>query len=121
MATMSPSLIEETRSTEPDEMYISKLGYSLGRAIIRPDHDTSFSIEDRAPAACVADLIRHYSDIFPGVIAARRAEVDKPKPARRNTRPIDRRTSRSMRAFLIQTHRAIYCRLTRFRTRSHRR
>ncbi|KAL7412368.1 hypothetical protein BDY24DRAFT_392691 [Mrakia frigida] len=89
------ALIDSSKAEESDDVYIAKLGFALGRAILRPDHDTALTIEDRAPALFVSDLVRHYASLFPPVILHRRQEVERPVPTRKNTRPVDRRPSRS--------------------------
>ena len=72
----------------------------LFAAILRPDQDTTLTIEDRAPALFVADLVRHYKAVFPAVIMTRRQEVERLAIQRKSTRPVDKRMSRSSSAFI---------------------
>lgn len=113
-------LIDDTKAEEAEEIYITKVSLSLGRskshrslcldhilttlfilAIVRPEKETALSIEDRAPSAFVADLLRYYTDVFPPVIASRQQEAERIPLQRKATRPIDRRVSRSNSSWFL--------------------
>ncbi|KAH8093805.1 hypothetical protein BXZ70DRAFT_949249 [Cristinia sonorae] len=82
-------------SGETNEVYITKLALSIGRAILRPKVETKFSIQDRHPTLFFIDLIKKYDEILPPTIAKKKRESQRKVPVRRRTRPMDMRMSRS--------------------------
>ena len=104
-------LIDKTEVDETDEIYMTKLGLSMGRsefllsfidvklrvvlAILRPKFETGVSVQDRHPAAFFVDLLKHYADVLPPTIAKKKADTERKVPLRKRTAPIDMRMSRS--------------------------
>lgn len=86
-------LIDATTTEETNEVYITKLGLSLGRAIMRPDGDVG--LKDHTASRLVSDLITHYIDVFPELLQKARRVVERPMPVRKRTRPVDERMIRS--------------------------
>lgn len=86
-------LIDSTTTQESDSVYITKLGLSLGRAIMRSDNDVS--LRDHTASRLLADLITHYHDVFPELLQRARRVVERPMPVRKRTRPVDERMIRS--------------------------
>ncbi|KAF8347678.1 hypothetical protein F5887DRAFT_953662 [Amanita rubescens] len=80
---------------ETDEVYITKLALSLGRAVIRPKQETELSIQDRHPALLFIDLMSNYEEILPPTIAKKKHESERKVPIRKRTAPVDMRLSRS--------------------------
>ncbi|TCD61771.1 hypothetical protein EIP91_007949 [Steccherinum ochraceum] len=80
---------------ESDEVYVTKLALSIGRAILRPKVETKFSIQDRHPTLLFIDLIDKYDEILPPTLAKKKRESERKVPVRRRTRPMDMRMSRS--------------------------
>lgn len=106
------SLIDNTKTDEPDEVYITKLSLSLGRSelrrfavyitaladlsdILRPQHDNDLTIGDRTPSLFLADLITLYHQIFPALVEKKKKEADRVMPIRKRTALVDQRISRS--------------------------
>ncbi|XAO25445.1 hypothetical protein I312_104268 [Cryptococcus bacillisporus CA1280] len=89
------TLIDTTKSAEPDEVYITKLALSVGRTILRPQFETDLTIGDRTPSLFLADLIRHYTALFPPLVEKLKAETDRPMPVKKRTALVDQRVSRS--------------------------
>jgi hypothetical protein len=75
---------------DEDNTYLIKLGISFGRSLIRPEHETSLTIQERSPANFLSDMIRFYSETFPQVISERRKQIEAERlqPQRKNTRPV---------------------------------
>ncbi|KAI0343232.1 hypothetical protein BDW22DRAFT_1407130 [Trametopsis cervina] len=80
---------------EPDDLFINKLGLSLGRAILRPKVETKFSIQDRHPTLLFIDLVERYDEILPPTITKKKRDSERKVPIRKRTRPMDMRMSRS--------------------------
>ncbi|THH06841.1 hypothetical protein EW146_g9491 [Bondarzewia mesenterica] len=109
------TLINNTKTGESDEVYITKLALSIGRTIIHPKFKTEISIQDRHPAGecvtlsslsqntvhraiCVAffvDLVKCYEEIIPPTIVKKKRESERKVPIRKRTAPIDLLMSRS--------------------------
>lgn len=89
------ALIDETRSDEPDDVYITKLALSTGRCFVRPQSETELTIHDRTASLFLTDLITLYSAVFPPLIEKKRAEADRVMPVRKRTALVDQRISRS--------------------------
>lgn len=89
-------LIDSTaEGDEPNDVYINKLAFSLGRAILRPKTETKFSIQDRHPTLLFIDLLSKYAVILPPTIEKKKRESERKVPIRKHTRPMDMRMSRS--------------------------
>lgn len=88
-------LIDNTKTEESDEVYITKLALSIGRSIIRPKFETELSIQDRHPTLLIIDLLTKYDKILPPTIARKKRESERKVPIRKRTAPIDMRMSRS--------------------------
>ncbi|KAI0704301.1 hypothetical protein BC835DRAFT_1262104 [Cytidiella melzeri] len=80
---------------EPNDVFITKLGLSLGRAILRPKVENKFSIQDRHPTLLVIDLIQKYDQIMPPTLSKKKRDSERKVPTRKRTRPMDMRMSRS--------------------------
>ncbi|KAF8584019.1 hypothetical protein K439DRAFT_1653298 [Ramaria rubella] len=94
------NLIDTTHVDESVEVYITKLGLSFGRAILRPRFETEMSIQDRHPTLLFMDLVKHYADILPKVITQKKREsLERPMPIRKRTKMVDQRLSRSRLSF----------------------
>lgn len=65
------------------------------KAILRPQFETDLTIGDRTPSLFLADLIRHYTALFPPLVEKLKAETDRPMPVKKRTALIDQRVSRS--------------------------
>ncbi|KAG6909042.1 hypothetical protein DXG01_002316 [Tephrocybe rancida] len=89
------ALIESTSVEEADEVYITKLALSIGRAIIRPKVETEISVQDRHPTLLFIDLLKHYDAILPPTISRKKRESERKVPVRKRTAPVDMRLSRS--------------------------
>ncbi|WFD34097.1 Rho-GTPase-activating protein 8 [Malassezia cuniculi] len=93
-------LIKATPTDEDDDRYTSRLGLSLGRALLRPATERPSVMNSRYPALLLKDLITHYEDLFPELMLSKVKETDVDALAakgtiRRRSRPIDQRISRS--------------------------
>ncbi|KAK2463698.1 hypothetical protein APHAL10511_004449 [Amanita phalloides] len=80
---------------ETDQVYITKLALSLGRAIVRPKQESELSIQDRHPTLLFVDLMTNYDEILPPTIAKKKHESERKAPTRKRTAPVDMRLSRS--------------------------
>ncbi|KAG5649730.1 hypothetical protein H0H81_002332 [Sphagnurus paluster] len=89
------TLIENTVVEEPDEVYITKLALSIGRAIVRPKVESELSIQDRHPTLLFIDLMKNYDAILPPTISRKKRESERRVPIRKRTAPVDMRLSRS--------------------------
>ncbi|KAH9819943.1 hypothetical protein DFH28DRAFT_1021481 [Melampsora americana] len=92
------SLIKSTQTDESNEVFLTKLGLSLSRCLIRPKVETAVTLSDRFQSLFLIDLINHYDRILPKAISIRSELIEKPErsvPKRKHTRPIDMRMSRS--------------------------
>nr|XP_019009105.1 GTPase activating protein [Kwoniella pini CBS 10737]OCF47886.1 GTPase activating protein [Kwoniella pini CBS 10737] len=88
-------MIDSTKSAESNEVYVTKLALSVGRTILRPQHENDLTIGDRTPSLFLADLIHHYSALFPSLIEKKKKEADRVMPVRKRTALVDQRISRS--------------------------
>ncbi|KAJ7583161.1 hypothetical protein C8J56DRAFT_791259 [Mycena floridula] len=88
-------LVDSTTVEEDDEVYMTKVALSLGRAIVRPKTETEISIQDRHPTLLLLDLLTHYPTILPPTIARKKRESERKLPVRKRTRMVDMRLSRS--------------------------
>lgn len=88
------SLIDNTKSEEDPEIYLTKLAFSLGRALLRPRQETHISIQDRHPTLLFIDLIKHYDAILPPTVTKKKRESEKPLPVRKRTTLVDQRINR---------------------------
>ncbi|EJU03551.1 hypothetical protein DACRYDRAFT_64483 [Dacryopinax primogenitus] len=90
------NLIVNTETAEADDVYKTKLALTLGRSILRPKHENELSIQDRHPTLFFIDVLDHYAELLPPVIAKKQREsVIRAMPMRKRTAPIDQRLSRS--------------------------
>ncbi|KAG6890096.1 hypothetical protein C0995_012045 [Termitomyces sp. Mi166 len=89
------TLIESTTVEEADEIYITKLALSVGRAVVRPKVETEISIQDRHPTLLFIDLIKYYDAILPPTINRKKRESERKPLIRKRTAPVDMRLSRS--------------------------
>ncbi|CAE6519375.1 unnamed protein product [Rhizoctonia solani] len=88
-------LAEETLGAdEPRDVYVAKLGLSIGRIFIRPKVENELSIQDRHPKLLVVDLIERYDEILPPTVTKKKKEVERKAPMRKRTKPFDQRISR---------------------------
>ncbi|GHJ86351.1 hypothetical protein NliqN6_2753 [Naganishia liquefaciens] len=88
-------LIENTKTEEADDVYITKLSLSLGRAILRPPTESAVTLQDRTPSRLFIDLYTHRTEIFSPLVERAQRAIDRPMPVRKRTRPVDQRISRS--------------------------
>lgn len=88
-------LIDSTKTEEADDVFITKLGLSLGRAIMRTEDEGAVSLRDHTASRLLSDLILNYSTIFPELVQKAKRILDRPMPLRKRTRPVDERTVRS--------------------------
>ncbi|PWZ01952.1 hypothetical protein BCV70DRAFT_198230 [Testicularia cyperi] len=108
-------LVTSTKSPEADAIYLNKLGLALGRAVLRPRHETPYSITVPNATLVVMDLIQYYPDIFPALVEKKLKEKNTPAaaasngngvsssivdgqrraPIRKRTKPVDQRIKRS--------------------------
>ncbi|WWC93065.1 uncharacterized protein L201_008030 [Kwoniella dendrophila CBS 6074] len=88
-------LIDTTKSAESNEVYVTKLALSVGRTILRPQQENDLTIGDRTPSLFLADLVNHYSALFPTLIEKKKKEADRVMPIRKRTALVDQRISRS--------------------------
>lgn len=88
-------LISSTKVDEPEEVYITKLALTMGRAICRPKFETDITIQDRHPTHMFIDLLKHYPELLPPTIAKKKRESERRIPIRKRTAPIDMRMHRS--------------------------
>ncbi|OCF37050.1 GTPase activating protein [Kwoniella heveanensis BCC8398] len=88
-------LIDSTKTPEADQVYVTKLALSVGRTILRPQFETELTIGDRTPSLFLADLINHYSALFPPLVEKKKRESDRVMPVRKRTALVDQRISRS--------------------------
>lgn len=78
-----------------DKEYMSKLGATFGPCIVRPQADTSKTLNDRFPALFFVDLLKHYEALLPPVLALKnKVEEERYAPKRQRTKMIDQRLSR---------------------------
>ncbi|KIJ55243.1 hypothetical protein M422DRAFT_23852 [Sphaerobolus stellatus SS14] len=90
------NLIDTTKTEESNEVYITKLAISIGRAVLRPKHETQLSIQARHPTLLFVDLVSHYASIIPKAISRKKREsMDRVLPTRKRTKMVDQRLSRS--------------------------
>ncbi|KAI0051035.1 hypothetical protein FA95DRAFT_1555078 [Auriscalpium vulgare] len=89
------NLIDTTKASESDEVYVTKLALSVGRTILRPKFETGVSIQDRHHAMLFIDLVKYYSEILPPTIAKKNTETERKIPLRKRTALVDLRMSRS--------------------------
>ncbi|KAG6879245.1 hypothetical protein C0992_004238 [Termitomyces sp. T32_za158] len=106
------TLIDNTTVEEDNEVYITKLALSVGRAVVRPKIETEISIQDRHPTrellplcfwihvltckqVLFIDLVQHYEAILPPTISRKRKESERRFLTRKRTAPVDMRLSRS--------------------------
>ncbi|KAG8687764.1 hypothetical protein FRC08_011783, partial [Ceratobasidium sp. 394] len=88
-------LVEATAGAdEATDVYVAKLGLSLGRVFMRPKVENELSIQDRHPKLLVVDLIERYEEILPPTVAKKKKEVARAVPQRKRTKPFDQRVSR---------------------------
>ncbi|KAJ9091822.1 hypothetical protein QFC19_008935 [Naganishia cerealis] len=66
------ALVQNTKTEEADEVFITKLALSLGR-----------------------DLYHHRQEIFAPLVERAQQAIDRPMPVRKRTRPVDQRISRT--------------------------
>ncbi|KAF8311350.1 hypothetical protein DL93DRAFT_2149666 [Clavulina sp. PMI_390] len=101
-------LIEATpEGTEPKEVYVTKLALSMGRSILRPQHETQVSIQERHPTTFFIDLINNYALVLPAAITEKKREslnATRAMPVRKRTAPIDMRVNRSRLSQNIDPH-----------------
>ncbi|WVQ96215.1 hypothetical protein IAU59_003319 [Kwoniella sp. CBS 9459] len=88
-------LIDSTKTPESNQVYVTKLALSVGRTILRPQYETDLTIGDRTPSLFLADLINHYSALFPPLVEKKKRESDRVMPVRKRTALVDQRISRS--------------------------
>ncbi|GAC94685.1 potential GTPase activator [Pseudozyma hubeiensis SY62] len=97
-------LLLSTESTESDEVYANKLGLAFGRALLRPQRETAYTVSSQIGTLVVVDLVQHYDSIFPELVEKKLKEVatpngkkgwQRPTPIRKRTKPVDQRISRS--------------------------
>ncbi|KAI0091704.1 hypothetical protein BDY19DRAFT_885240 [Irpex rosettiformis] len=89
-------LVDATSGPEDsNDVFITKLGIGLGRAILRPKAENKFSIQDRHPTLFFVDLVQKYAQILPPTIAKKKRDSERKVPIRKRTRPMDMRMSRS--------------------------
>ncbi|ODO07026.1 hypothetical protein I350_04393 [Cryptococcus amylolentus CBS 6273] len=91
-------LVDNTKSNEPNEVYVTKLALSLIKtiAILRPQHESHLTIGDRTPSLFLADLINHYPALFPPLLHKLKTEsAERPMPVKKRTALVDQRISRS--------------------------
>ncbi|KAK6908958.1 hypothetical protein I203_102965 [Kwoniella mangroviensis CBS 8507] len=88
-------LVDNTKSAESNEVYVTKLALSVGRTVLRPQYENDLTIGDRTPSLFLADLINHYSALFPSLIEKKKKEADRIMPVRKRTALVDQRISRS--------------------------
>ncbi|PWN48906.1 hypothetical protein IE53DRAFT_398827 [Violaceomyces palustris] len=94
-------LLKDTKTDEPDIIFLNKLGLSIGRALIRPRFETARTISARHPTLLAMDLVQYYDRIFPDLLARKARESDlalaaqRRMPIRKRTKPVDQRISRS--------------------------
>ncbi|KAF7294424.1 hypothetical protein MKEN_01434900 [Mycena kentingensis (nom. inval.)] len=87
-------LIDNTQVEETEEVYISKVALSVGRAIVRPKVETQMSIQDRHPTLMFIDLVKN-ARLIRDTIAKKKRESERKIPIRKRTAPVDMRLSRS--------------------------
>ncbi|QRV88863.1 Rho-GTPase-activating protein [Ceratobasidium sp. AG-Ba] len=88
-------LVEATAGAEePTDVYVAKLGLSLGRVFMRPKVENELSIQDRHPKLLVVDLIERYEEILPPTVIKKKKEVARAVPQRKRTKPFDERINR---------------------------
>ncbi|GAA95554.1 uncharacterized protein L969DRAFT_85243 [Mixia osmundae IAM 14324] len=92
------TLIEATDSDNDDhDAYLTKLGLSVGRTLLRPKVEGAASLDDRTSARLLIDLLKQQKTILPEAIAIRTTrDREQHKPKRRRTRPTDQRIRRSL-------------------------
>lgn len=97
-------LLLTTESTESDAVYANKLGLALGRALLRPQRETAYTVSSQIGTLVVVDLVQHYDSIFPELVEKKLKEAaspngkkgwERPTPIRKRTKPVDQRISRS--------------------------
>ncbi|ODO00626.1 GTPase activating protein [Cryptococcus wingfieldii CBS 7118] len=89
-------LVDKTKSNEPNEVYVTKLALSVGRTILRPQHESHLTIGDRTPSLFLADLINHYRTLFPPLLHKLKTEsAERTMPVKKRTALVDQRISRS--------------------------
>lgn len=105
------NLVTSTEAMESDAVYGNKLGLALGRALLRPKRESSYTVTSQIGTLAVVDLIQHYDAIFPGLVEKKKQEAvaqasaspsknrwtngQRPMPIRKRTKPVDQRISRS--------------------------
>ncbi|KAH7335300.1 hypothetical protein B0J17DRAFT_669538 [Rhizoctonia solani] len=88
-------LVEETLGAdEPRDVFVAKLGLSIGRIFVRPKVENELSIQDRHPKLLVVDLIERYDEILPPTVIKKKREVERKAPMRKRTKPFDERINR---------------------------
>ncbi|PLW41724.1 hypothetical protein PCASD_05652 [Puccinia coronata f. sp. avenae] len=92
------TLFLSTKSSEDDDLYLTKLGLSVARTLLRPKVENAVTLSDRFQPMFLADLIKNYEQILPVAIGLRNKMSGNEavrKPQRKNTRPTDMRIRRS--------------------------
>ncbi|KAI9620090.1 hypothetical protein KEM48_008365 [Puccinia striiformis f. sp. tritici PST-130] len=98
------NLFANTEAQEDDELYLTKLGLSIARTLLRPKVENGVTLSDRFQPMFIVDLIKNYDRILPVAIGLRNKmmgggenvnEFGIKKPTRKNTRPTDMRIRRS--------------------------
>ncbi|KAJ9123068.1 hypothetical protein QFC22_001257 [Naganishia vaughanmartiniae] len=89
------ALVQKTRTEEADEVFITKLALSLGRAILRPATESAVTLQDRTPSRLFTDLYTYRHEIFAPLVERAQQAIDRPMPVRKRTRPVDQRISRT--------------------------
>lgn len=91
--------ISTDKESEDDKIYLTKIGLSFSRTLLRPKVENAMTLSDRFQPLFLADLIQHYEQILPVAIGLRNkmleSDIGSKKPERKNTRPIDLRVRRS--------------------------
>ncbi|TKY88382.1 hypothetical protein EX895_002734 [Sporisorium graminicola] len=109
-------LVTTTEAAESDAIYTNKLGLALGRALLRPKHESAYTVTSQIGTLVVVDLILHYDQIFPELVEKKLKEAaaaaaaqasgspsgksgftngQRRTPIRKRTKPVDQRISRS--------------------------
>ncbi|KAH9465012.1 hypothetical protein Pst134EB_004504 [Puccinia striiformis f. sp. tritici] len=98
------NLFANTEAQEDDDLYLTKLGLSIARTLLRPKVENGVTLSDRFQPMFIVDLIKNYDRILPVAIGLRNKmmgggenvnEFGIKKPTRKNTRPTDMRIRRS--------------------------
>ena len=68
---------------------------SLTTDFVRPQMETSRTMQEHTSSRLFTDLLTHHAELFPALVEKAHKTLDRPLPQRKATRPVDQRIKRS--------------------------